>query len=67
VKVRIYGRKTAGSNAELLREMDEVIHSERFSTNAEQAMSHFARSHYKVALFSDYHKPDIVYINRGME
>lgn len=65
--VKIYGRKTRTSKAELLQEMDEIEHGERFVTNAEQAMSHFARSHYKVALFSDYHKPDIVYINRGME
>lgn len=67
MKVKIYGRKTPQGKAELLREMEEVIQGERFATNAEQAMAHFAQSYYRVALFSDRDTPDIVYTNRRHE
>lgn len=64
MNVTIYGRKTPHDKAELLREMEEVVENERYATNAEQALAHFAKSHYKVALFSDRTQPDIVYTNR---
>ena len=63
-QVKIYGRKSASNKAELLVAMDEVIQNERYASNAEQAMAHFAKSHYRVALFSDREHPDIVYTNR---